>query len=290
MRTVLFCLLLPYITMVQGHDIDCLGLMAVQQNRWLDSAEQQVLPGTRCQLHFTGKQHELDGPLPFFGRYQLFTNNNSSFMGLEQGLYADRQGYLVSLIYQQWQSSEIISLNDAHVYQSNSGLLALNPDAELTINSSAQQLESRLYFTHYLPQMLRYVGLYWRYQLQPAEITVASDIADLYDTEINLWGVSLGRDADDKGLSFSWHLAMGQGVMKPDGASISEHHEYNLWHLQLDMQWQYRYYFAPYWYGIVSTGLSAEQWQSGAINPSTIKFRPYHQYQGHLGLGLRYYF
>lgn len=260
------------------------------QNRWLDSAEQQTLLGTKCQLTLTGRLHELDGSLPLYGRYRLHLDNNTTSMGLEQGVYASRQGYLVSLGYQQWQSTEILTLSDAHVYQSSSGLLALNQDAELTLNSSAQQLESRVYFTHYLPDVLRYVGLYWRYQLQPAEISVLDDVPDLYDSQITLWGVSLGREKDSKGLSFNWRLAMGQGEIKPDGASITEHHEYNLWHLQFDVQWQYRYYFAPYWYGILNTGLGVEQWQSGAINPTTIKFRPYHQYQTHLGAGLRYYF
>lgn len=290
MRTLIFCLLLLIPAIGTAYDLGCSSLWQYQHSRWLDAADTDSAPRLDCRLAYTSHHHQLSGWLPGYGRYQLSSSANAMVYQLEQGLFASRQGNLMSLVYRQWQQTDTQEITQDHIYQSSNGLLAVGQDAELTLNSSGQQVEGRWVISGQLPYFLRYAGIYWRYQLQPAELQVADDLADIYDTRIRLWGVSLGRNEEQKGLSFNWRLAIGQGVMQADSASIQKHHDYNLWHLQTEFSWQYRYYFAPYWYGLIDTGLSLEQWQSGNLDPGLIRFKPYHQYQGHLGLGLRYYF
>lgn len=290
MRNILFFLLCVFTRSALAYDLGCNGALQESYGRWLDDASSHLTTTSHCRLAYTAHTYELEGWLPGYGRYSFSSGTQTLAYSLEQAVFARREGHMLSALYQQWQSTTELTLKNPHIYQSTSGLLSVGSSATLTLNSSGQQLEARWNLSTHLPEQLRYLGIFWRRQLQPAEVTIGSGLANIYDTRIDVMGMAIGQAQETKGLNLNWRIALGQGVMQADRAGITQHHEYNLWYLQANIGGQYRHYFAPYWYGLLETGINLEQWQSGAVKPDLIRFKPYYDYQTYLAVGLRYYF
>lgn len=158
----------------------------------------------------------------------------------------------------QWQQDSLSTLlSDNRIYIDNAGnVQALTSGDTLLIERTFLRGQAYWYESVKDEGPINIVGLYYSVETSPASATLSTTNAEVFDGRFSGFGFSLGRIKDDRGLNFQWRLNLAQLTTSFSNDATNHQsassQESTVYHVDLNLDWHYRYYLSPYWYLVPS--------------------------------------
>jgi hypothetical protein len=196
----------------------------------------------------------------------------------------------------QWQQDSISTvLSDNKIYIDDSGnVQPLSSGDTLLLERTFLRGQAYWYESVKDEGPINIVGLYYSIETSPASATLSTTNADVFDGRFSGFGFSLGRIKDDRGLNFQWRLNLAQlGTSFSNDATnhqSASSQESTVYHVDLNLDWHYRYYLAPYWYLVPSIHYQYQSIFQTQLKPEYVEHEQFSFTQFSGFIALRRYF
>jgi hypothetical protein len=167
-------------------------------------------------------------------------------------------------------STDVIFLNDAG---SNTSIASGS-----LISAEHQISRYQLYWYEAIAYKasVNILGLFYQSEASPAASTISNSTADFFDGVFSGFGLTIGRVKDERGFNFQWKLNLAQMDMSFSN-TITQHRsasedESTAYLFDVELQWHYRYYLAPYWYLVPQLKIAASTLFQGQTNSEEVEY------------------
>lgn len=161
------------------------------------------------------------------------------------------QGVWLALQWQQNSLSTVLTENTLYMDESGN-VVPLSSGDTLVLERTFLRTQAYWYESVKDEGPINLLGIYYSVETSPASADISTTNADIFDGRFSGFGFSLGRIKDDRGLNFQWRLNIAQ--LTTDFSNDATRHqtassqESTVYHIDLKLEWHYRYYLSPYWY------------------------------------------
>jgi hypothetical protein len=184
-------------------------------------------------------------------------------------------------VSQQTKNMKAVVLEDKIFLNNQNSSIALGAGSKILAEHSINQYGLFWHEAIQYKAPLNLIGIFYHSEASLAASNILTNNADLFDGLFTGFGLSVGRLSDERGANFQWKLNLAQlDLSFSDNATqhrSASKKESRAMLIDLEINWHYRYYLAPYWYLVPQIKVGFSTIFQTEENPESIEFKALNQ-------------